>query len=200
LGPAAGREFRRWLETKGNKEVRSMKKAMMIICATALGSALVFSALATGKPANKEAKKLANQQCKAEKRIDKGAFKATYGKRAMRTCKKSEKSEVKEELKNAAKQCKEERMADPDAFKDEYGSNYNQKNAFGKCVSQRVKAEMADEVEAFKNAAKECKAYREDVGKDVFKETYGSNNNKKNALGKCVSQTVKASEEPAGDA
>ena len=59
--------------------------------------------------------------------------------------------------------------------------------------------EMADEIEAFKNAAKECKTYREDVGKHVFNETYGSNNKKKNALGKCVSQTVKASEEPAGD-
>ena len=168
----------------------------MIICAAALGLALVFSALATAKPANKEAKKLAHQQCNAEKRADKGAFKATYGKRAMRTCKKGEKSEFKDELKNAAQECKEERMADPDAFKDKYASNYNEKNAFGKCVSQAVKAEMADEVEAFKNAAKECKTYREDVGKHVFNETYGSNNNKRNAFGKCVSQMVKASEEP----
>jgi len=117
-----------------------MKKAMMIICAAALGSALLFSALATGKPANKESKKLANHQCKAEKRADRAAFKAIHGKRAMRTCKKGKKSEVKDELRNAAKQCKEERMADPDAFRVKYGDNYNEKNAFGKCVSQTVKA------------------------------------------------------------
>ena len=169
-----------------------MKKTTAIICTAALGSALLFAALATGKPAeSKDARKLANQQCQAEKQADKAAFKATYGKRAMRTCKKGEKDEIKDELKNAAKECKAERAADPDAFNDTYGANKNKKSALGKCVSQKVKAEIADEVDGFKNAAKECKAERK-TDPDAFKNTYGSNRTKRNALGKCVSQKVKA--------
>jgi hypothetical protein len=51
----------------------------------------------------------------------------------------------------------------------------------------------ADPVPAdFKNAAKYCKAVRESKGVDVFQTTYGTNKNKKNAFGKCVSQTAKA--------
>ena len=41
---------------------------------------------------------------------------------------------------NAAKACKAERAADPAAFAEKYGKNKNKKNAFGKCVSQTVKA------------------------------------------------------------
>jgi PKD domain len=42
----------------------------------------------------------------------------------------------------------------------------------------------------FKNAAKECKAERED-DPDAFKEKYGTNKNGKNAFGKCVSSKSK---------
>jgi hypothetical protein len=44
----------------------------------------------------------------------------------------------------------------------------------------------------FKSPAKYCKAVRESKGKDAFAELYGTNKNKKNAFGKCVSQTAKA--------
>lgn len=47
----------------------------------------------------------------------------------------------------------------------------------------------------FKNAAKYCKAVRESKGVDTFKTLYGTNANKKNAYGKCVSQTAKAKAE-----
>jgi hypothetical protein len=40
---------------------------------------------------------------------------------------------------NAAKQCWTERQADPVAFKEHYGTNPNKSNAFGKCVSGKVK-------------------------------------------------------------
>ena len=40
---------------------------------------------------------------------------------------------------NAAKACSDERKADPAAFKAKYGTNANKSNAFGKCVSGKVK-------------------------------------------------------------
>jgi hypothetical protein len=176
------------------RRITSMRKTM-IICVAMLSAALAFAAVASAGKNNKTAKKLAAQQCKAEKKADKAAFKATYGKRAMRTCKKGEKSEIKGEIRNASQECRAEREADRDLFKETYGKNKNGKNAFGKCVSSKVKEDVAEEIEAFKNAAKECKAEREDVGKEAFKEEYGSNKNKRNALGKCVSSKVKDAEE-----
>lgn len=171
-------------------------RKMMIICVAVLGSALAFSAVASaGKPANKSAKKLAAAQCKAEKKADKRAFKATYGKRAMRTCKKGEKSEIKSEIRNAAQECKAERAEDKEAFKGTYGTNKNGKNAFGKCVSSKVKEATTEEVEAFKNAAQECRDLRR-TNEELFQDEYGTNKNKRNALGKCVSSMVKEAEEP----
>jgi hypothetical protein len=41
--------------------------------------------------------------------------------------------------KNAAKKCKAERALDAAAFKNNYGTNANKANAFGKCVSGKVK-------------------------------------------------------------
>ncbi|HET6683163.1 MAG TPA: hypothetical protein VFG75_05660 [Gaiella sp.] len=43
----------------------------------------------------------------------------------------------------------------------------------------------------FKNAAKYCKALRESKGVEAFAELYGTNPNKKNAYGKCVSKAAK---------
>ena len=100
----------------------------------------------------------------------------------------------------AIKQCKAER-ADPDfasthdgkSFKEVYGN-------FGKCVSTKAHEQKraedqddAQEVQAFKNAAKECAAERSDTGFPAthdgksFEDFYGSNHNKRNAFGKCVS-------------
>ena len=44
----------------------------------------------------------------------------------------------------------------------------------------------------FKNAAKYCKAVRTSKGVEAFGAQYGTNKSKKNAFGKCVSQTAKA--------
>jgi hypothetical protein len=52
----------------------------------------------------------------------------------------------------------------------------------------------------FKNAAKYCKAVRESKGVEVFQTDYGTNKNKKNAYGKCVSKTAKAKAEKREDA
>ena len=59
----------------------------------------------------------------------------------------------------------------------------------------------ADPVPAdFKNAAKYCKAVRTAKGVEAFGALYGTNANKKNAYGKCVSATAKAKAEKREDA
>lgn len=61
-------------------------------------------------------------------------------------------------------------------------------------------ASAADPTPAdFKNAAKYCKALRVSKGAEAFGTLYGKNANKKNAYGKCVSQTAKAKAENRED-
>jgi len=81
--------------------------------------------------------------------------------------------------KNAAKECKAEGLKGRE---------------FGECVSTKAKekeaaedAEDAEEAEEFRNAAKECAAEREEMGREAFAEEYGTNENGRNAFGKCVS-------------
>ena len=98
---------------------------------------------------------------------------------------------------NAAKACKAERaQMGVTAFMNKYGTNANKKNAFGKCVSAKSKAMKDDdekaEDKAEANAAKKCKAERTQLGMDAFKNKYGTNANKANAFGKCVSKLAKA--------
>jgi hypothetical protein len=113
---------------------------------------------------------------------------------------------------NAAKQCKAERgttAASREAFANKYGTNANKRNAFGKCVSAKAKeqkdaedAEDAQEVQLFKNAAKECQAESADPnfasthGGKTFEEFYGTNKNRRNAFGKCVSSKTSRYEDP----
>ena len=93
--------------------------------------------------------------------------------------------------KNAAKKCKSMRKNDPTGFKTLYG---DKPNAYGKCVSATAKKleAQAETQEAKENAAKKCKAERESMGLQAFKDEYGTNANKANAFGKCVSKLAKA--------
>lgn len=172
-----------------------MKKTTMIVTAV-LGAAVLMSSLAVAKPSEDQLiKKSTQQQCKSEHKADADAFKETYGPSAMRTCKKGDRSEAAVEVRSASQDCRDERSADPDAFKETYGTNENGRNAFGKCVSGKVKAENREDTAEFKNAAKACEAER-DADEAAFNEAYGSNKNGKNAFGKCVS-TKEAYEEDA---
>jgi ABC-type microcin C transport system permease subunit YejB len=103
--------------------------------------------------------------------------------------------------KNAAKACKAERGTTAQsvaAFKAKYGTNANKANAFGKCVSGKAKKaeeqEAEEQEEARENAAKKCKAERGTTAQTIeaFKQKYGTNKNKANAFGKCVSKLAKA--------
>ena len=101
-----------------------------------------------------------------------------------------------------AKDCRAEREEiGRAAFAEKYGTNRNNRNAFGKCVSKKAKAEKrkmdrADRRARVKqrNAAKECDEERgtTPASEAAFAAKYGTNPNKKNAFGKCVSQKASA--------
>jgi hypothetical protein len=75
------------------------------------------------------------KQCAAQKKLDKSAFNAVYGKHAVRDCKRGPLAASTGEFKNAAKDCKSQQQADPVAFSLAYGEG---NNAFGKCVKATV--------------------------------------------------------------
>lgn len=138
--------------------------------------------------------------CKNERgktKATREAFKAKYHSmsRCIRTEAAEEAAEQREAQENAAKECKAERDAiGTQAFADKYGTNKNGRNALGKCVSAQAKAKKAemdaeDEQAAaeFKNAAKECASERTTMGEEAFAAKYGTNRNRRNAFGKCVS-------------
>jgi hypothetical protein len=131
-----------------------------------------------------------------------GGGKNAYGKCVSKAAKRDAKQEETAKA-NASRQCKAEAAADPAAFKTTYGTGKNGKNAHGKCVSQKAKANKAEADKQEKqdvNSAQECRAeqkqnpdeFKAAHGGKTFAEFYGTNENGKNAFGKCVSSKSKA--------
>jgi hypothetical protein len=96
----------------------------------------------------------AAQQCQAERQSDPAAFKTKYGtnknghnafgKCVSTTARQDAATQEAQQTQaetNAAKQCRTERRTDPAAFTSKYGTNHNGRNAFGKCVSSKAKAQ-----------------------------------------------------------
>jgi hypothetical protein len=175
-------------------------KTMLAVTGLAVVLALPTGAVAKPDQSEKDA---AKEQCQDERgntKATRKAFQAKYDGFADCVGKKAaeEEAENEEAQKNAAQECKAERSADPTGFKETYGTNKNDNNAFGKCVSGKAsqkKAEMdaadAQEVAETKKAAKECATERKGLGKEAFREKYGTNKNDRNAFGKCVSGKVR---------
>lgn len=154
----------------------------------------------------------AQEQCaalKAEMGAD--AFKQAYGtnknkSNAFGKCVSARTTATEEaaaEAKtNAAKECDTERTADEAAFTEKYGTGKTKNNAYGKCVSGKAKAKTAEtvetETEAIVSASKTCKAERK-ADPAAFKAKYGTNANKSNAFGKCVSAQAKAQQDKPED-
>lgn len=176
----------------------------LFIIAGALAVLAVPATTAVAKP-TKADKREAQRECRDERGTTdatREAFDAKY--RNFGACVSQNAREAKAERKaartNAARECREER-GDTDesreAFRARYGTNANGRNAFGKCVSEKAKAERAEqdeedaeEAEERKSAAEECDAERGDTQetRKAFEDKYGTNGNKRNAFGKCVSQ------------
>ena len=85
------------------------------------------------------------------------------------------------------KQCKELRKTNPSAFQAQCASLKAKKEKKAKDESESE----TEADEARENAAKKCKAERASMGVEAFKNEYGTNPNKANAFGKCVSKLAK---------
>ncbi len=91
--------------------------------------------------------------------------------------------------------CKAQRTAiGAEAFKAMYNPTGSNASAFGKCVSKAAQADKQNRVKA----AEQCRTEREDANfaathsGQSFAQVYGSNDNDRNAFGKCVSAKAHA--------
>jgi hypothetical protein len=81
---------------------------------------------------------------------------------------------------------------DGKSFDEYYGTGPNHRNAFGRCVSSKAKSSSDQARQNTRNAARQCKAERNELGPTEFRAKYGKNANDRNAFGKCVSALAKA--------
>ena len=159
---------------------------------------LALPALAVaGSPPSPASQAAAVKQCTTERNASSAAFKLLYGtppnrSNAFGKCVSKLAQQNEQEHSNAAAQCRTERSSDPTAFATTYGTGSKHRNAFGNCVSMKAKAAAAARVEATINAAKSCWTERK-ADLAAFKTRYGTNADKSNAFGKCVSGKVKQS-------
>jgi hypothetical protein len=124
---------------------------ILTLCAACAALMLVAAPAASAKPGNGSS--TAAKACAAEKKADPVAFKAVWGKHAMRDCiragreasEATDPAEAADEFQNAAQECRAARDADPAGFAAFWGSNPNGRNAFGKCVSATVHADDPEE-------------------------------------------------------
>jgi hypothetical protein len=172
-----------------------MKK---ITTAIGLAAMLALPPAAAADPSQND-QRAAQKECKQERggtRATREAFKLKY--HSMSRCVRWRAAEEEDERgrarRNAARDCKAERKLGSEAFARKYGTNENDRNAFGKCVSALAKEHKAamdreDKQEAaeLRNAAKRCAAERR-MDREAFAREYGTNRNKRNAFGKCVSR------------
>jgi hypothetical protein len=174
----------------------------LLVIAGALAVLAAPASAVAAKP-SKADKREAKKECTALRDASAEAFSATY--RNFGACVSEKAREAKAERKqaktNAARECRAERDANAETFRQTYGTNGNKSNAFGKCVSTKAKtkqaeqdAEDAEQAEAVENAAQECDAERA-ADADAFEEEYGTNANKRNAFGKCVSKKAREADD-----
>src|SRR3954451_10377657 len=167
-----------------------MKRVLIITVAlAALGAPLTGVAAAKTSKADKREAKHECRALRGDTDATREAFKAQFKNFGACVSQKAHeaKAERKKAHRNAARDCRDERSQDQDAFKAKYHN-------FGKCVSQKAKAkrEQQDEddaqgAEAETNAAQACSTERT-ADPAAFQDKYGTNHNKRNAFGKCVSQ------------
>jgi hypothetical protein len=172
-----------------------MRKLILVIATALLAVPAGAVAASPPSPADKTA---ASEQCSTQRTaMGVPAFKLLYGTNANRSnafgkCVSKLAQQNEQNQANAAAQCRAERAADPAAFAAKYGTGKKHANAFGKCVSGKAKAAAAAQQQATVNAAKACMTERK-ADPAAFKAKYGTNANKSNAFGKCVSGKVKHS-------
>ena len=170
-------------------------KRFLVVLALAAFAVPAFAADPPGTPS-------AEKQCRDQRAaLGNVLFKATWGtnhnkSNAFGKCVSKTNKTLDKNAASASSSCKAEQAADAAAFKDKYGTNKNKSNAFGKCVSAQAKAADQQSQDATVNAARQCRDERK-PDPAAFKAKWGTNHNKSNAFGKCVSATAKTLDHPA---
>lgn len=174
--------------------IRRLSLVLLAVCAIAPAAALAGTAPAAQSQAHHDCTTLQTQ-------LGAATFKQTYGTNLNRSnafgkCVSRMAQAEQQNLAPAPAACRAEQSDTNFAanhggktFDQAYGTG-NLKNAFGKCVSAKAKAASAQDVEAVEAAAKACSTERA-ANPAAFKTKYGTNANKANAFGKCVSGTAK---------
>jgi hypothetical protein len=170
-------------------------RKLILLTVTALLS--VPTLAVAGSPPSAASQAAAVKQCTTERNANTAAFKLNYGTPPTRAnafgkCVSKLAQQNEQEHANAAAQCRTERSGDPTGFAANYGTGPKHRNAFGNCVSQKAKAAAAARVAATKAAFQACWTERK-ANVAAFRSRYGTNANKSNAFGKCVSAQVKQS-------
>jgi hypothetical protein len=159
---------------------------MIVTAVAVLAAPATASAAKPSKADRREAQKEC-RELRGTTEASQEAFKAEY--RNFGACVSEKAREAKAERKAAKRAAKR-------ACRDE--------ERRGRCVKQQTKAAQAEqdaadaeEAEAQTNAAQECDEERGDTPetREAFEEKYGTNHNKRNAFGKCVSQKAQEDDE-----
>ena len=177
-----------------------MRKLVLVI--TAALSATTAVAFAQSPPTGKERANAA-RMCRAQRaQLGTSTFaqqwgspasaRNAYGKCVSRTAQTLHRNGV-----NAAQQCRAEQADatfaashDGKTFEQYYGTNGDLSNAFGNCVSLKRATTNTETQQELLNPAQWCRAQRDSMGDKAFTELYGTNTNKRNAFGKCVSKAA----------
>ena len=171
----------------------------------ALAVAAIFPVAALAEEPSPSDKANGARACQALKTsLGEATFKSTYGtnadkSNAMGKCvSKWTQAEHKNRLAATAA-CKAEQADanfaashDGKTFAQFYGSGKKGANALNSCIQAKRAAASAAEKQAVVNASRSCKAERKTMGADPFKAKYGTNADKSNAFGKCVSKLAAA--------
>jgi hypothetical protein len=178
-----------------------MRKTMLLIV---LALSVVPAALAANEPSpSSPAQRCKAQQAAPPTGMGTTAFNQLYGTNANKSnafgkCVLKLARADQQNTTNASTACNTEQndpnfaaTHDGKTFAQFYGANKSGRNAFGKCVSQKAQAAAQAQQQATINAARDCRTEQK-ANPTAFKNTYGTNANKSNAFGKCVSQKAHA--------
>ena len=177
-------------------------KLKAFVAALAVAAIIPVTAFADASPSDKLNGARACQALKAS--LGEATFKSTYGTNADKSnafgkcVSKWTQAEQQNRLESAAA-CKAEQADTTFAaahggktFAQFYGTGKNGVNALNKCVASKRAAASAEDKQAVVNAARSCKAERKTMGTSAFAGKYGTNADKSNAFGKCVSKLAAA--------
>jgi len=167
----------------------------LIICAAVAFALAPLAAFATTSP-----RQAASKDCSALRaKIGSAAFTQAFGgSNAFGVCVARLTRFEQADLSSANALCRAE-QADPNfaashggkTFAEFYGSGANHKNAFGNCVTLKVRSSSASGRSGM-NPARACAALKVRMTVGLFKQSFGTNANHSNAFGKCVSIVARA--------